>query len=165
MLLSPLGKGPGPSFVLTWIPFIEECFSPNLVEIDPVVLEKKTMSKVYDNDGQRINCDQKAYLCLQLRWAKKLFSYLGLLILSLMIKEDYLLQSEWNPIWSKNYWSIEHIRSCIKIRLSHEMYNINKWDLMMSGPASLAVISFIKNWHKKLRLLVDLRIFSKFQGA
>ena len=41
----------------------------------------------------------------------------------------------------------------------------NKWDLMMSGPASLAVISFIKNWHKKLRLLVDLRIFSKFQGA
>ena len=40
----------------------------------------------------------------------------------------------------------------------------NKWDLMMSGPASLAVISFIKNWHKKLRLLVDLRIFSKFQG-
>ena len=36
----------------------------------------------------------------------------------------------------------------------------NKWDLMMSGPASLAVISFIK-----LRLLVDLRIFSKFQGA
>ena len=35
----------------------------------------------------------------------------------------------------------------------------NKWDLMMSGPASLAVISFIKIWHKKLRLLVDLRIF------
>ena len=42
---------------------------------------------------------------------------------------------------------------------------LNKWDLMMSGSASLAVISFIKNWHKKLRLLVDLRIFSKFQGA
>ena len=41
--------------------------------------------------------------------------------------------------------------------------NQNKWDIMMSGPASLAVISFIKNWHKKLRLLVDLRIFSKFQ--
>ena len=41
----------------------------------------------------------------------------------------------------------------------------NKWDLMMSRPASLTVISFIKNWHKKLRLLVDLRIFSKFQGA
>ena len=40
-----------------------------------------------------------------------------------------------------------------------------KWDLMMSGPASLAVISFIKNWHKKLRLLVDLQIFSRFQGA
>ena len=35
---------------------------------------------------------------------------------------------------------------------------------MMSGPASLAVISFIKNGHKKLRLLVDLRIFSKVQG-
>ena len=40
-----------------------------------------------------------------------------------------------------------------------------KWDLMMSGPASLAVISFIKNWHKKLRLLVNLQIFVKFQGA
>ena len=40
---------------------------------------------------------------------------------------------------------------------SGEMKNklkVNKWDLMMSGPASLAVISFIKNWHKKLRLLV-----------
>ena len=36
---------------------------------------------------------------------------------------------------------------------------------MMSGPASLAVISFIKIDIKKLRLLVDLRIFSKFQGA
>ena len=36
---------------------------------------------------------------------------------------------------------------------------------MMSGPASLAVISFIKNYHKKLRLLVDLGIFSKFQGT
>ena len=36
---------------------------------------------------------------------------------------------------------------------------------MMSGPASLAVISFIKNLHKNFRLLVDLRIFSKFQGA
>ena len=28
--------------------------------------------------------------------------------------------------------------------------SLNKWDLMMSGPASLAVISFIKNWQKKL---------------
>ena len=38
---------------------------------------------------------------------------------------------------------------------------------MMSAPASLAVISVIKNCHKKLkkRLLVDLRIFSKFEGA
>ena len=37
---------------------------------------------------------------------------------------------------------------------------------MMSGPALLAVISFIKKIDiKKLRLLVDLRIFSKFQGA
>ena len=35
---------------------------------------------------------------------------------------------------------------------------------MMSGPASLAVISFIKNL-QKLRLLVDLQIFSKFKGA
>ena len=36
---------------------------------------------------------------------------------------------------------------------------------MMSEPASLAVISVIKKLHKKLRLLVDLRIFSKFQRA
>ena len=52
------------------------CFLPSLVEIGPVVLEKKMkMWKVYDNndnddDGQRINFDQKS---LRLMWAKKYF--------------------------------------------------------------------------------------------
>ena len=40
-LLSPLGKGRGPSFEQIWIPFIQGCFVPSLVEIGPVVLEKR----------------------------------------------------------------------------------------------------------------------------
>ena len=40
-LLSPIGKGLGPSFEQTWIPFTQGCFVPSLVEIDPMVLEKK----------------------------------------------------------------------------------------------------------------------------
>ena len=39
----PLEKGGGgPSFEQTWIPFTQGCFVPTLVEIGPVVLEKKT---------------------------------------------------------------------------------------------------------------------------
>ena len=62
MKLSPLGKGRGPSFEQTWIPLIHGCFVPSLVEICPVVLEKKMkMWKIYDNDnnddGQRTNFD------------------------------------------------------------------------------------------------------------
>ena len=46
--LSPLGKGRGPSFEQTWIPFTQGCFVPSLVEISLVVLEKKLkMWKVY----------------------------------------------------------------------------------------------------------------------
>ena len=39
-LLSPLGKGRGPSFEQTWIPINQGCFVPSLVEISPVVLKK-----------------------------------------------------------------------------------------------------------------------------
>ena len=39
--LSPLGKGLGPSFDQTRIPFTQVSFVPSLVEIGPVVLEKK----------------------------------------------------------------------------------------------------------------------------
>ena len=53
----------------TWIPITQGCFVPSLVEIGPVVLEKKMkMWKVYDNDnndnddGQRTNFDQKSSL-------------------------------------------------------------------------------------------------------
>ena len=53
-------------FEKTWIPFIKGCFVPSLVEIGPVVLEKKKkMWKVYNNDhedGQQTNCDQKSSL-------------------------------------------------------------------------------------------------------
>ena len=38
--LSPLGKGCGPSFDQTWIPFTKGCFIPSLVKIHPVVLWK-----------------------------------------------------------------------------------------------------------------------------
>ena len=41
LLLSPLGKGRGPSFKLIWFPFTQGWFVPSLVEIGPVVLEKK----------------------------------------------------------------------------------------------------------------------------
>ena len=39
--LSPLWEGCGPSFIQTWIPFTRGYFVPSLVEIGPVVLEKK----------------------------------------------------------------------------------------------------------------------------
>ena len=41
MLLSPLEEGCEPVFVKFWIPSIQRCFVPSLVEIGPVVLEKK----------------------------------------------------------------------------------------------------------------------------
>ena len=40
-ILSPLRKKSGSSFEWTWIPFTPGCFMPSLIEIDPVVLEKK----------------------------------------------------------------------------------------------------------------------------
>ena len=40
-IITPLGNGRGPSFEQTWIPFIQGCFVPSLVEIGSVVLEKK----------------------------------------------------------------------------------------------------------------------------
>ena len=47
-LLSPLGKGRGPSFEQTWVPFTQTCFVLSLVKISPVVLVKKMkMRKVY----------------------------------------------------------------------------------------------------------------------
>ena len=52
--LSPLWEGLSPSFEQTWIPFTQEDFVPSLVEIGPVVLEKKMkMWKVYrQTDGR-----------------------------------------------------------------------------------------------------------------
>ena len=57
-------------------PFTRGCFVPSLVEISPVVLEKKIkMWKVYDNandnEGQQTNFD---HLNLWLRWAKQIKS-------------------------------------------------------------------------------------------
>ena len=39
-LLSPLGKGHGPSFEQTWLPITQGCFVPSLIEIGPVVLSR-----------------------------------------------------------------------------------------------------------------------------
>ena len=45
-------EGRGPSFEQNWIPFTQECILQSLVEIGPVILEKKMeMWKVYDNDN------------------------------------------------------------------------------------------------------------------
>ena len=41
LLLSPLRKGQDPSFERNLIPLTQGCSVPNLVEIGPVVLEKK----------------------------------------------------------------------------------------------------------------------------
>ena len=73
LLLSPIGKGWGPSFERTWIPFSQGCFVPSLVKIGPVFLEKKMKKwKVYDNNnddnGPQTNCDRKS--SLRLRWTK-----------------------------------------------------------------------------------------------
>ena len=70
----PLEKGEDPSFVQTWIPFTYGCFLQSLVEIGPVVLEKKMkMWRVYDNNDNGDNGQiviRKANLSLRLRWAK-----------------------------------------------------------------------------------------------
>ena len=80
-----LGELIGSSFEQTWIPFTQGCFVPSLVEIGPVVLEKKMkMWKVYRQtdrqtdgrtDGQTDAGRQvirKAHLSFQLRWAKNI---------------------------------------------------------------------------------------------
>ena len=65
----------GPLFEQTWIPFTQGYFVPSLVEIGPVILEKKMkMWKVYrQTDGRTDDRQQvirKAHLSFQLRWAK-----------------------------------------------------------------------------------------------
>ena len=68
-------KKVGPSFDKIWIPFTRECFVPSLVEISPVILEKKMkMWKVYDNyndndDDKGQIVIRKAQLSLRFRWA------------------------------------------------------------------------------------------------
>ena len=70
--LSPLGEGRGPSFEKYLFPSTQKLFVRSLVEIDPVVLEKKMkMWKVYDNDDAIANDDgqiliRKANLSLRL---------------------------------------------------------------------------------------------------
>ena len=48
--LSPLWRGPGPSFEQTWSPFTQGWCVPSLVEFGPAVLEKK--SKMWKVNGQ-----------------------------------------------------------------------------------------------------------------
>ena len=43
LLLSPLGKRHGPSFKQTWIPFIQGKVVPSLVEIGPMLLDRKIL--------------------------------------------------------------------------------------------------------------------------
>ena len=67
-LSSALGKGRGPWFEQTCIPFTQRCFVPSLVEIGRVVLEKKTKRlKVYrQTDGQ---IDDERQAIRKLTWA------------------------------------------------------------------------------------------------
>ena len=69
-LSSPLERCEGPSFEQIWFSLTQGCFVPTFVEIDSVVVEKKKIWKVYDDNNdygndddqdneQRTNCDQK----------------------------------------------------------------------------------------------------------
>ena len=80
-------KRAGPLFEQTWIPFTQGCSVPCLIEIGPVVLEKKMkMGKVYrwtdrQTDRRRTTCDQKSSLELfsaQVSFKVKLYTW-GLL--------------------------------------------------------------------------------------
>ena len=72
VIISPW-KRAGPSIWKKLNPFHPKMLVPSLVEIVPMVLEKKrTMWKVYDNNnGQRTNFDHKSSLEPWLRWANK----------------------------------------------------------------------------------------------
>ena len=55
VIISPWKIAGVPSFEQTCIPFTQGCFVPSLVEIGPVVLEKKMkMGKVYNNDHKNV---------------------------------------------------------------------------------------------------------------
>ena len=75
-LLPPLGIRHGPSFEQTWIPITQGCLVPSLVEIRPVVLEKKMkMWKFTDrrtDNGQQVI--RKAHLSFQLGELKNIYS-------------------------------------------------------------------------------------------
>ena len=84
MLLCTLGKGSGLTFEQTWIPFTQGCFVPSFAEICLVVLEKKKMWNVCENDhyddnhdddnaddGQQTSFDQRGSLEPSAWWAKK----------------------------------------------------------------------------------------------
>ena len=76
----PLEKGGPPPFQQTWIPFIQGWFVSSLVEIGPLVLERKMkMWKVYNyigDDWQRTNCDQKRLKRLNKSWLTPFFPFL-----------------------------------------------------------------------------------------
>ena len=63
----PFEKG-GSLFEQTLILFTKKCFVSILVEIGSVVLEKKKMVIVYDNDRQRTNCGQIKSLQVQVNY-------------------------------------------------------------------------------------------------
>ena len=99
LLLSSLGKRRGPSFELTWISFPQEWFVQRLVEIYPVVLEKKTkIWKVSDNngdandndDGQRTNSIRNSHLSPWLKWTPKKVNFIFV-----TTNKSYDLTTEW----------------------------------------------------------------------
>ena len=60
-ILSPLGRA-WPFIWINFIPFTQGYFVPSLVEIGPVVLEKKMKMKVYRRTDRRTTGDQKSSL-------------------------------------------------------------------------------------------------------
>ena len=88
VIISPW-KRAGPSFEQNWIPSTQGCFVPNLVQIGPVVLEKKIkLWKVYEQKDRLIDGQTDDGRSEKLTWA---FSFL-------------LLQNNltnFNQIWHK----------------------------------------------------------------
>ena len=77
-LIISLGKGRGPSFEQTWIPFTQGCFVPSLVEIGSMVLEKKMkIWNVYDNANNDDDDNDDKRLTTDKFWSEKLCLLIG----------------------------------------------------------------------------------------
>ena len=103
-LYLPLGNWQGPSFEQTWISFTKGCSVQSVVEIGPVVLEKKlNMWKVYRrHTDDRQQAIRKAHLSFHLRWAKN-YIY-PLKRFNIQKEKEIWMRNTSNVNISDNFW-------------------------------------------------------------